>query len=116
MAFSVLAVAQLVSPARVSDPLTLADLDRAHDTVMSCADGDGASDEPMWCADPSSPHCIPASPASPAPDLADHSAPATLQSGQTSLLAYVVIGWPQPLAQAAPILADRARLERPPRI
>ena len=62
VAVSVLAVTQLVSPSRVDDPLSLADLDRAHETVMSCAEGEGSESEPMWCADPSSPHCIPAAP------------------------------------------------------
>lgn len=116
VAMTVLVVAHFVSPAHVAAPLSLADLDRAHDTLMSCEEGESAESEPMWCADPRSPHCSPAAPTTPAPDLTDHTTPAMLLASARAMLSFALLSWPEPLHETVLTLADRARLERPPRV
>lgn len=115
MAMLALGAAHLVSSSGERPALTLADLDRAHETLMSCSDGDSFGSEPMWCADPSSPHCVPAAPPTPAPDFTDHSSPATLRVSSVEALGYVLVAWPEPRIEDTPRKPERARLDRPPR-
>jgi len=115
VAFAALVAAEFVAPSS-STTLSLLDLDRAHETLMSCGEGEGTGGEPMWCADPSSPQCIPAAPQGPAPDLADHSAPAALLLGSAQRRGYLLVPWPKPRPDFVIARSDRTRLERPPRV
>jgi len=115
VAFSALVVADFVAPSPETT-LSLLDLDRAHQTVLSCGERESTGGELMWCSDPSSPQCIPAAPPSPAPDFSDNSAPAALLVGRASRLGYTLVPWPVPVLVSVNGRSDHPRLERPPRV
>lgn len=97
--------------------LTLADLDRSHQTLMSC-DAPADDAEPMWCADPSDPQCIPAAPTHRQPDLLSGAQP-IVQTASWKMPAHPrgrhLLGWSRPEPRREPKQARAGRLERPPR-
>ncbi len=113
-----LLVAEVVSPTLAWASESQSELGFRDDSLMSCADADMGSSgqEPMWCADPSSPHCIPAVPSGPAPDLSDHSAPGALFVAAREGLYFVCLPWPEPTLATRKPQAHCQRLDRPPRV
>jgi hypothetical protein len=102
--------------------LTLAGLARsshAESVLMSCADDSSpaGSGSMLWCSDPSSPHCIPAAPEVPRPEVWDRPDSWLLSSfvvpGDTFVLLRTV--WPRPELASLYARDSVSRLERPPR-
>lgn len=110
-------VASLESPT-----LTLAGFAKsshAESVLMSCAE-DSAShsgnDAMLWCSDPSAPHCIPAAPEVPRPEVWDRPDTSIVASLIVPAASFVLLPWPRPETASLYARDNVSRLERPPRV
>jgi len=103
-----------------SPTLTLAGLAKsshAESMLMSCAQDSAPSsgDAMLWCSDPSAPHCIPAAPEVPRPDVWDRPDTSLLSSLTVPTVSFVLLPWPRPDHASLYARDNVSRLERPPR-
>jgi hypothetical protein len=104
-----------------SPTLTLAGLAKnahAESVLMSCAEDSSPSggDALLWCSDPSSPHCIPAAPEVPRPEVWDRPDTSLLSSFDVPSASFVLLPWPRPETASLYARDNVSRLERPPRV
>jgi hypothetical protein len=104
-----------------SPTLTLAGLAKsshAESVLMSCADDNAPSggDAMLWCSDPSAPHCIPAAPEVPRPEVWDRPDSSLVAGLTVPVASFVLLPWPRPELASLYARDNVSRLERPPRV
>jgi len=91
----------------------------AESVLMSCADdsSSGSGESMLWCSDPSAPHCIPAAPEVPRPELWDRPDSSLSSSLDVPNVSFVLLRavWPRPELASLYARDNVSRLERPPR-
>jgi hypothetical protein len=90
---------------------------RAESVLMSCAEDSApsAGDAMLWCSDPSAPHCIPAAPEVPRPEVWDRPDTSLISNVRVPSASFVLLPWPRPEIASLYARDNVSRLERPPR-